>query len=390
MPVATLADAPDTILLSSGTPRSRVQVAKTGRFEDPRYGKFSITLQDFDQWERNFIALHLSDGREGMPVDVDHSPETRGDTEAAGWVKKLDRMGDDGRTPTPNELWATVEWNSLGEQLLKDKRYAYLSPSYNAQYKDEHGKQWGNVMAGIALTNRPFLRMATVSLSRAGTAEWVSDSPRQMPELNKELLLALGVPEDKVQTILTADDQAAALSAATAAKPSPEAKPPVEKAPEPRLEGGKTLAQYAKESGMVLMSGSDVAKLAADAASGAAAAAELHTGKFESAFTLAVKDGKVLPAAKSTFELAYSADATATLKALSDLPKVVHTTLRGGTGDPMSPVMSRELHEDIAGENFTAPDDERVQLHERTLAMVAEKNIPYDEAMFIVAEQVGA
>lgn len=136
---------------------SWVQVAKTGSFKDPRYGEFKITLTDFNKWINNFSS-NVGHGELGLPVDVDHSPEKRGDTEAVGWVKQLEKRGD-------NELWARVEWNDVGRELIAEKRYGYISPSYNPNYKDEQGHQHGTAMVGIALTNRPFLRMATVNLS---------------------------------------------------------------------------------------------------------------------------------------------------------------------------------------------------------------------------------
>src|SRR3954464_6650569 len=120
----------DGILFLAATPTepsdtSRVQIAKTGSFVDPRYGKFKITREHFSKWIGNFQTLDSPEkGRMGLPVDVDHSPEKQGTTEAAGWVKSLDTLGADGKTATANELWATVEWNTLGQELIRDKRYA--------------------------------------------------------------------------------------------------------------------------------------------------------------------------------------------------------------------------------------------------------------------------
>ncbi len=136
---------------------SWVQVAKTGKFSDPRYGNFTITAQDFGRWIKNFDS-NVGHGSMGLPVDADHSPEKRGDTEAYGWIKQLEQRG--------NELWARVEWNDQGKTLIAERRYAYISPSYTNNFKDEHGKEHGSALVGIALTNRPFLQMATVNLSK--------------------------------------------------------------------------------------------------------------------------------------------------------------------------------------------------------------------------------
>lgn len=152
---AFLLDAPPAEAADAA--ESWVQIAKTGRFKDPRYGTFSITRADFARWLKNFTALSIGDGREGLPVDRDHSPEKKGDTEAVGWVKQLEQRND--------EMWAKVVWNPLGKELIAERRYAYISPSYSNDLQIETGEKVGTALVGIALTNRPFLQMATVNLS---------------------------------------------------------------------------------------------------------------------------------------------------------------------------------------------------------------------------------
>lgn len=155
-PCIFLYDAPVTLAADADT--SWIQIAKVGTFKDPRYGVFSITLSDFAKWIKNFSEFSLAEGHLGLPVDVDHSPEKKGDTEAVGWVKELEKRAD--------ELWGQVQWNSLGKELIADKRYAYISPSYSDNYQDEQGRKHGAALLGVALTNRPFLQMATVNLSQ--------------------------------------------------------------------------------------------------------------------------------------------------------------------------------------------------------------------------------
>lgn len=378
MNLAVIQDAPETMLLSGGNVQSRVQVAKVGKFWDPRYGKFTITRKDFASWDANFRALHLADGRAGMPVDVDHGPEKKGDTEAYGWVLDLDNMGEDGKTSTPDELWAVVEWNDAGQDAVKNKRYLYLSPSYNEAYRDETGKNWGNTMVGIALTNRPFLRMATVSLSRDTEqivlAEGVSDSPPQMPELTKEILLATGLSDEQATTVLAADDPAKALSTAVEANKAAAA-------PTPPASETKNLAELAKAEGKVVLDASQLIKLTADAAAGAAAAQELHTSKFERAFDEAVENGRVLPASKSTFELAYGVQPAETIKQLGELPSVLHVTLDGETGHTASTSNATAAQRaEVKGEKFTI-DDERAELDRKATELARSEGIEYEDAI---------
>lgn len=381
-PVTFISDSPDSITLSASGATARVQIAKTGNFTDPRYGKFAITLKQYESWKRNFLILHKSDGKLGLPVDRDHSPERRGETEANGWITSLDHNGFDGKTSTPDELWAVVEFNSLGQELIKDKRYAYISPTYKADWADETGKSYGETLVGVALTNRPFLDMACVSLSRAGTATLdlsVPDSPVQMPDmiLTAELLTALGVAEDAHATILNAVDPASALAAATAAKPKPaESKTPAEGTPDI-----KTLAA---SQGMVVIDATMLSSLTAQAASGAAVAVELAATKFETGFTAAVDRGAVLPAAKPTFALAYEHAPVETLKQLTDLPAVVSMTPRGDGGGATVPSGTTALGREA--EQGWEVDEDRDKLHQQALTLSRAENISYDDAIDRVIE----
>lgn len=375
--LAFLTDVPDVTTLAAGEKVSRVQIAKTGKFKDPRYGTFTITTSDFDKWEKNFSELSVADGRLGLPIDVDHSPEKTGNTEAAGWVTKLDRQGKDGKTGTPTELWATAEWNSLGQELLNDKRYAYLSPSYQHNFADETGATHGTALVGIGLTNRPFLTMATVSLSKdAQLSTFVSDvedAPRadslpQMTDLLKNLRTLHKLPDDA--------DDAAILAAATAAS---------EKAAKPAPTPPDTvdLSALAQSQGMVLSTSAEYLKLAADAASGAAAAKELHDSKFESAFTLCVNQGQLLPVMKDTFLASYGVDPEACLKTMTALPKVLNVTLTGHTGDPADGSKAVEPNVQLEADNEGwAVDNDQADLDRRAKElMAADANLTYLDAV---------
>jgi phage I-like protein len=362
-----IADAPDTLTLASGTATSRVQIAKTGNFVDPRYGKFSITTADFRKWMDNFATLSTAQDRAGLPVDVDHGPEKRGDTEAAGWITKLDTLGKDGKTSSPNELWATVEWNSLGQELVTDKRYLYLSPSYQHNYKDENGRAHGTALVGVGLTNRPFLTMATVSLSKSAqfATEDVtppapareSDSSTSMPELSNTILTKLGL-DDKA-------DEAAVLAAIDGLSTNP------------------TLDDLAKSQNKVVLDASDVTTLLADATAGRQAADELHKQKFETAFDKALSQGKATPAQKETYEKLYAADADTTLSALDSAPVVLNMHGVGGSG---SDTLAHDAGGTLSAEaDGLAVDEDRSALHEKALQLAAERNIDYADAVILAA-----
>lgn len=313
-------------LSADGTVTKRVQVAKTGRFWDPRYGRFAITTKEFATWIKNFDALwSRSADRMGMPVDIDHGPEKRGDTRAAGWVTQLDTLGEDGKTATPQELWATVEWNKLGQELVGDRVYAYLSPSYTAEYRDETGKAHGTAMNGAGLTNRPFLRMATVTLDALDDAgielsdrpeEARSDSPTAMTDFLKKAREALQLGED------VSEDKVLEAITEAAAKPDP-AKPTGD---------AKTLAEQAKDQGLIVLTEIQFTDLQAGVAKGVAADKALAETKRDAAWDKALEETKVVPAQKdSMFEL-HENQPELFFKLLGEAQPQAHTAATGGSG----------------------------------------------------------
>lgn len=141
-------------------PTSWVQLAKLGSFKHPRYGPFKVTRETFASFIKNFAAV--SGGE--VPMDYDHSPETSGDTRAAGWIKELDDRGD--------ELWGRVEWTWMAAYSIREREYRYISPTWVLGYSSDDGTFRGPTLLGAALTNRPYFeRMAVVSLSRTFSRE---------------------------------------------------------------------------------------------------------------------------------------------------------------------------------------------------------------------------
>jgi phage I-like protein len=359
----TLVEVPDSLSLSGGKATSEVQIAKTGIFKDPRYGTFAITLKDFSKWIANFNSLSKTDGREGIPVDVDHSPEKRGDTEAAGWITSIGVRG--------NELWAQVEWNTLGQDLVKDRRYVYLSPSYVQDYKDETGKSHGTTLIGVALTNRPFLTMATVSLSKSNFAEEVEDQEKpytqeEMPELTK-IAQAMGLSADS-------DEDAILAKAAELAKPPTT---PV------------SLEDQAKSEGKFVLDANQFASLQQQASEGAAAATTLRKMTFESKFDKLLNDPKgarVLPAQKEMYAKLYESNAEGTIALLDSLPSIVNAEPVGSGSDAPANTLSASIKAD-AGEHSL--DEDRNKLHERTVQLSLERKIDYGDALVIAADEMG-
>lgn len=347
--IAFYLDAP-----ASADSTSWVQIAKQGRFNDPRYGQFSITQTDFASWIKNFSVNHP----EGLPIDVDHGPEKRGDTEAAGWIKQIEQRG--------KELWALAEWNALGKQLVGDRRYLFLSPSYHPHYKDESGRDFGTALVGVGLTNRPFLNMATISLSRAigsfaseDTSEEVLDSPPRM-ELSADILKALGLTDDVT-------DEKVVLDAIT------EATKPVEV---------KSLDEQAKADNKIVLDAAQVSELVTKANAGDAAAKQLSQMRFDSAWTLALDKGKATPTQKESFEKLYALDADTTLKTLEDLQSVVNVSPVGSGGNSLS--VGGVTAGQFALDSMPV-DTDQLDVHNRALVLTKENDgLDYIDAVAMI------
>src|SRR5437868_4906577 len=87
-----ITDAPDPSTFATGgpddpPPTSRIQVAKTGRFRHPVYGRFTVNAGTIDSMVRNFAAGRPTDR---LPGDLDHAPDRgSGSTQACGWITEL-------------------------------------------------------------------------------------------------------------------------------------------------------------------------------------------------------------------------------------------------------------------------------------------------------------
>lgn len=361
MPELTfIVDAPDAVQLSGTTKTSWIQIAKTGSYVDPRYGRFKITLAEFKIWMDNFHLLNKAGGRLGLPIDIDHGPETKGNTEAAGWLTELEvRNG--------TELWAKAEWNELGVQLVGERRYVYISPSYVPNIRDEHGKEHGTALLGVALTNRPFLSMATVSLSKYIQTSTESYTPDDMP-FPATILSALGLGADADDNVVLAK-----ITELTA-KPEPQT---------------KTLAELASAQGMVILNATEHAALKHAADQGAEAATLLRTQRFETAFTAALNDPKgarVLPTQKDGLKTFYDAAPDACILHIEALPSLVNATPvgSGGGGDEVPTSLSKS-----ETEGFDVDADMQKLDDKAKSLMAADSNLTYSGAVSLAMAQLG-
>ena len=149
----------------------KMQICKTGKFFDPRYGKFEITSTMLAAMVSNFDK-----GVRGVVPALDYKHES--DNVAAGWFKKLSVVNN-------SELWAEIEMTPKGEKVLSDKEFGYISAEFDDQYTDnETGQKHGCVLLGVGLTNRPVLKrmQPVVQLSEIEN----EDGMKKLEDMNLE------------------------------------------------------------------------------------------------------------------------------------------------------------------------------------------------------------
>ncbi len=191
--LVTLADLPAP---AAGKNRTTIVVARLDdNLRDPRYGSFKITQDDVDGWKRNLTGVF--GGR--VAIDYDHSSDRGGGTRAAAWITGLHR---DGKLIT-----ADVEFTPRGAKSIRNGDYRYISPTFVANYSDEHGQKHGKALIGAALTNRPVLRagMPCLSLSRdpfdgVATAR-KRKKGRQMNKVSNQELVTLSRSTDRKEIV---------------------------------------------------------------------------------------------------------------------------------------------------------------------------------------------
>lgn len=149
-------------------PASWVQVFKTGKFWDERYGWFSITPKDLAQVEKNFRLGQATKGEAAptnLPFDYNHGtskPSTAELGKASGWMRDVELRADG------QELWALVEWTPDAAEMIGDKEYQFVSPTFQFNYTHSNGQKIGTTLLAAAITNRPVLEgMAPLTLSAA-------------------------------------------------------------------------------------------------------------------------------------------------------------------------------------------------------------------------------
>jgi len=132
---------------------TEVECLRVGDFSDD-ISDLTISPEDLTSMVKNF-----QDKVRRVDLAVDEGHNSMGP--AFGWIKNIYTVNGD------TSLWASVEWNIPGKELISNKQYRYLSSEFVFEYTDiETGATVGPTLYGIALTNRPFVKdMQPLTLS---------------------------------------------------------------------------------------------------------------------------------------------------------------------------------------------------------------------------------
>jgi hypothetical protein len=136
----------------------RLPFAKVGEYNFRDYvGPVKVGPTELAQLVTNF---HRDARRQDLPllVNEEHAePPDGADLKsyigpgAVGWIKDLVLEGD--------TVWADVDPNALGEQVLAGDRYRSTSPELLLNWTDpETDESWGMTAAGLALTTMPRMK----------------------------------------------------------------------------------------------------------------------------------------------------------------------------------------------------------------------------------------
>lgn len=142
---------------------STLQVLPQGKFKHPWYGDLDFSEPRLRTMQRNFDRKVLN-----IDIMVDEGHDR---SKALGWFKALKHRNNHTVNGVAYAgLFAEIEWNDLGRDLLERDIYRYFSAEVGS-YTDATGKKYADVVFGGGLTNRPFFKQMPSVKFEDGTAD---------------------------------------------------------------------------------------------------------------------------------------------------------------------------------------------------------------------------
>lgn len=135
----------------NGVQSSWVHALPIGSYKHPVYGTIDINAER---------AKKFADGvnNKVRGIDLSINYVHNNNDVAAGWAKKAEARSDG--------VWMFVEWTNDAAAQIKDKKWRYFSSEFHDSWEDPQGNKHTDVLAGGALTNRPFMKnLVPINLS---------------------------------------------------------------------------------------------------------------------------------------------------------------------------------------------------------------------------------
>lgn len=139
------------------------------------------------------IIKEYNQGKVDLPIDLEHSTQLKAPSGepalAVGWIKKLS-MSPYGA------IWAAIEWNQRGRELIKAKAYRYISPVFAI----ESGSKRIMKLISAGLTNKPNLFIPALNREAPVVIPYIHAQP-VITDLELEICRMLNVePDDFLKT----------------------------------------------------------------------------------------------------------------------------------------------------------------------------------------------
>jgi len=145
--------------------------------------------REFDLADPGAVLLAFQSGGVDLPIDYEHQsdrPEARanGPVPAAGWIKEL-KLEAGG-------LWGRVEWTATARELIGNREYRYISPSFLYHPKTKAIVK----LKGAGLVHNPNLHLTALANEETDMADAPKTTPDAKLPLVQRLAKLLGLPPD--------------------------------------------------------------------------------------------------------------------------------------------------------------------------------------------------
>ena len=230
--------------LAEGQKETWLHAMPIGNVQHPFYGEIDFSPEALKGYAASVTNRVM--GNVDPVIDYDHMM-FKG--EAAGWVKDA-RVQLDTKAEKPG-LQLFVEWTDDAAKAIKGKKFRYFSPTFAAEWEDQNGTKFSNVIRGGGITNRPFLKnLVPLNLSEldftAPVKPQINPKEGEQEVDIKKLAKAMGLSEDAGEEAVYA--KLAERLATPAPPPAPVADPIVPPVVPPTFQFTEDLKKLAEKN----------------------------------------------------------------------------------------------------------------------------------------------